>query len=308
METFERNFKALGTNVELKLIINSAEEKQKVEKDFEKLVQEYARLEKVFSRFDPESELSHLNSRLNEFQEISQEMTEVVERTLGYYEKSQGLFDPRIIDYLEQSGYGVDFHGDEFPKPAKEKKPSVIEGGLKNDITIESGKIKFRRRMDLAGNAKGYITDRAKTLLKDLGWKDFLLDSGGDMFLAGTDEKGDKWKIEVEGFPEGKMILELSDRAIATSGISRRQWTIGEKRFHHLINPRAPGEYSFEIKSVSVIAPSVEEADFWAKYLFLLGRKNGMEMCRSQKIPGLFLAYRGQLFISGEAKKYQLAN
>jgi len=304
MEIFERNFRALGTNIELKLVLSDEGEKHKAENDFKKLVQEYARLEKIFSRFDPESELSYLNSHLDEFRNVSREMMDVAERSLKYHKKSEGLFDPRIIDKLEQSGYGVDFHGAEFPRPCKLDDMESIEGDLSEDIMIEGSKLKIRNRIDLSGIAKGYITDQAVIWLREKGWNDFLLDSGGDMFLSGSDENENRWRIEIEGFPDGQMILELSERAIATSGISRRQWTLEGKRFHHLINPKAPEEYSFEIKSVSAIAPTVEEADFWAKYLFLLGRENGMEVCRSQNVPGLFLTYQGQLFISDEVKKY----
>ena len=108
--------------------------------------------------------------------------------------------------------------------------------------------------MDFSGIAKGYIVDQAAEFLKKRGWKNFLVDAGGDMMISGRNSEGEKWRIAVEGVPEEKLMLEISGKGIATSGISRKKWQINGKKFHHLVNPKDPNNFSYELRTVSVIA------------------------------------------------------
>jgi thiamine biosynthesis lipoprotein len=99
-------------------------------------------------------------------------------------------------------------------------------------------------------------------------------------------------------------MLEISDRGIATSGISRKKWGIQGKKFHHLVNPMDPNNYSYDLRTVSVIAQNTEEADGRAKTLILMGKERGLEFAQKNRIAAIFLDYRGNIFISSEAKKY----
>jgi thiamine biosynthesis lipoprotein ApbE len=71
-----------------------------------------------------------------------------------------------------------------------------------------------------------------------------------------------------------------------------------------MINPKKPGEFSFDLKSVSVIAGSTTEADVWAKTIFLMGREGGMLYAREHDIAAVILDYRGSAWISPKAKEF----
>ena len=58
--------------------------------------------------------------------------------------------------------------------------------------------------MDFSGIAKGYITDEAAAYSKKRGWKNFLVDSGGDIYAAGQNHRRERWRIAIEGVPEKK--------------------------------------------------------------------------------------------------------
>jgi thiamine biosynthesis lipoprotein len=162
--------------------------------------------------------------------------------------------------------------------------------------------------MDFSGIAKGYIVDQAAKFLKDNGWKNFLVDAGGDMNISGTNDEEKKWRIAVEGVPEEKLMLEISGKGIATSGISRKKWQIKGKKFHHLVNPNDPNNFSYEMRTVSVIAQNTENADGRAKTLVLMGKEKGLEFAKENKIAAIFLDYKGNIFVSPEAKKYVYPN
>jgi FAD:protein FMN transferase len=297
-------FKALGTDIEVQMVLGGKMGKELAEKDFAKLKEIYSAKQKIFSRFNPDSELTRLNKKSDVFQKTSPDILYLAGRALYYNKISGGLYDPRIIGVLEKIGYSNDFKKTDFSASAFPGEFSKIEGDLSQDLEVEDNMILFRKRMDFSGIAKGYITDCAAKFLRESGWKNFLIDSGGDMFASGRNAEGEKWRIEIEGVPKEKLMFEFSEKGIATSGISRKKWQIKGKKFHHLVNPKDPNHFSYELRTVSVIAENTENADGRAKTLVLMGKENGLQFAKKNKIAAIFLDYKGNIFITPEAKKY----
>ncbi|MFA5871512.1 MAG: FAD:protein FMN transferase [Parcubacteria group bacterium] len=300
------DFKSLGTDIHAEIVLDtiSREKKEEAKADLESLKNIYFAKQKIFNRFDLESEISKINRKLKTFQEASADMLYLGKRILHYNEISNGIFDPRVIGILENIGYDKDFKRKDFSAANLPKKQAPLGGDLEKDLAIKDGKIYFGKKMDFSGVAKGYITDCAAKFLKNQGWENFLVDSGGDMRIFGKNQDDENWKIEIEGIPKAKLMLEITDQGIATSGISRKKWKIDGKKFHHLINPKKPNQFSYELRTVSVIAKNTEEADGRAKVLVLLGKENGMEFAAENKIAAVFLDYLGNVFVTSEAKKY----
>lgn len=295
----EVNFRALGTDIGIKII------SENITPDLEKEIRLfYEKKEKIFSRFDKKSELSRLNKNIGEYNNASSDIIEVAERCLGYYKETGKHFDPRIIEILETIGYDRDFNEINPIGHTKFLDTRHLKNSLESDIKIRGDKIFFNRRMDFSGIAKGYITDKAMEFLRAKGYENFLVDSGGDIRISGLGEEGHNWKISLESVAEEKMLLKLDDdfSAVATSGITRRKWNNNSGRLHHLINPREPQNFNFDLKSVTVIAKTCDRADVWAKTLYLMGKKKGLEISNEENIKSLFLDYKGNIFISEKIK------
>jgi FAD:protein FMN transferase len=301
---FEISFRSLGTEISCKVVSGSKNE-TKFRKDSENLKNFYIEKEKIFSRFDPKSELGAVNRNLGKFQKVSKDFLELCQNSLDFYKLTEGYFDPRVIEILENIGYKKDFKNSDFSKQEIKEDVKVSFDNLENNLIIKGNKILFRQRMDFSGIAKGSITDQAGLFLKEKGWRNFLLDSGGDMFTSGEDEFGEKWKISIEGLPEEEFSFDIQNEAVATSGITRRKWEAGSNKFHHLINPKNPSKFDFDLKSVTVVAKNTQEADVWAKVLFLMGRERGIEFSQKKNIRSFFLDSRGNLWLAerGEKKK-----
>ncbi|MFZ2153699.1 MAG: FAD:protein FMN transferase [Candidatus Moraniibacteriota bacterium] len=284
---FEKEFKALGTDIYLQIIASPAEA-LKIEKTFVFIEDFYRKKELVFSRFNPDSELTKLNKKLKEFNRASEDILYVASVALDYYAKSEGIFDPRILADLEDLGYKYNFTENEF----KDKRfPLGSEtSDLAQDLVVAGKEVKFSKKMDFNGIAKGYITDLvAKFLLKE-GWQDFLVDSGGDMYASGLNRHSEKWGIALEGtVDENEIFLEISNKGIATSGNTRKCWEVGGRKFHHLINPKNKNEFSFDLKTVTVTAENTMKADIWAKVLFIMGIEEGISFAKKNKINSIFL-------------------
>jgi FAD:protein FMN transferase len=298
------DFRSLGTDVNICIVFSHETESEKAKKDLEEAKNIFFSKEKIFSRFDSGSELCGLNKKIGMWQKASPDMFYLAGRALHYNDISGGLYDPRVIEVLEKIGYDKDFKGKYFSKVDSPPVFLAAKNALDDDLKIKKNTIFFARRMDFSGIAKGYIVDQAAEFLKKKGWKNFLVDAGGDMLILGLNSSGEKWRIAVEGVPEEKLILEISGRGIATSGISRKKWQINGKNFHHLVNPKNPNNFSYELRTVSVIAKDTENADGRAKTLVLMGKKGGIDFAMKNKIAAIFLDYKGNIFVSPEAKKY----
>lgn len=292
-------FKALGTDISIQIISDDVADGLENEiKNF------YFKKEKIFSRFLENSELGKLNKNLGRYNSVSADILEVVRKCLEYNKTTENYFDLRIIEILENIGYDRDFKSiNVIEKKSETVQP--LQNSLADDLRIQGGKVFFGTRMDFSGIAKGYITDKMVEYLSEKGYENFLVDSGGDIRVSGRDEKRENWRISLEGIAEEKILLEMNNDfpAVATSGVTRRKWENKKGKFHHLINPKNPSNFSFDLKTVTVVAKTCEEADVWAKVLFLMGKEKGMKFSEDNDIKSLFWDYKGNIFLSPKVKK-----
>jgi thiamine biosynthesis lipoprotein len=302
-------FRAIGTEVSVDIVLTENISTDQARAAIEKIKYIFQKNEKIFSRFRDDSELSSINNNIGKEIFVSKEMTEVLELCLKFNELSGGYFDPRVIGNLENIGYDKDFKTHDFNSEASKKITiKKIAGAFAEDIflnhTMQS--VLIKKRIDTTGIAKGYTVDEAAQFLIKDGFKNFIVDAGGDMYVGGFNDEGESWRIGIEGIADEKLMLRLENEGIATSGIDRKRWTVGEKKYHHLINPKDPENFSYDIKSVSVIEAKTVEADGRAKVLVLMGREKGLEFANKNNLKALFLDYKGNVYLSEAIKGYIL--
>lgn len=296
-------FDAFGTEIELRIVVNGSDKIGLAKKHLEQAREMYEYFTKIFSRFDAESELAKLNGKLGIFSQVSIEMLEATQHCLKFNTETNGIFDPRIIGTLEAIGYKEDFKKGKFVL-CDDRQEKNKAGLLEEDLKIKDKEVFFGARMDFTGIVKGLVTDKVSKLLLEKGWGNFLVNSGGDMFLSGCDQNGNVWCVDVDGIPHEKIMFALSENGLATSGISKRKWEIAGQKFHHLINPKKPDNFLFNLKTVTIVADSTEKADVWAKTLFLMGREDAILYARENDLAAVILDYRGSAWISPKAKGF----
>ena len=290
-------FRALGTNVDIRMVVEGETEKEKAQKDLKKAKNIFLSKEKIFSRFDAKSELCQLNGNLGIWQKTSLDMIYLAKRALFYHRESGGLYDPRIIDVLENIGYKSKNTVSANPEPASGKPKN-----LSADLKIRQSKIFFGHRMDFSGIAKGYIIDQAAEFLKKRGWKNFLINVNGDAYAAGRNAKGEKWKLSIEGAQDKNAAVHIFNQGVATSGVIKKQWKHKGKNVHHLVNPKSPEKFSFELRSVLVFHKKVEWADGRAKVLVLMGAKKGLAFAKKKKLNAIFVDNKGKITSTSDVR------
>jgi thiamine biosynthesis lipoprotein len=266
-----RRFSAMGTEVEL--LLDAAPNLEA----FDEIEREFERLEELFSRFRPGSELSRLNE-LGEL-EAGDELAEVTGLALAARERTGGRFDPTVHDALVAAGYDRTF--DELGGRGGTPAPAAGRVRLRGrTIQLDPGV-----RLDLGGIAKGYAVDRTLGTLAAHG--PCLVNAGGDLAVAGVPETG-VWPVGLET-PAGSLTLGLGDGALATSGRDRRRWHVDGEERHHLIDPSTGSPSSSDLLTVTAFAKTAVEAEIEAKSLFLAGETAAAAEADARGIPALLV-------------------
>ena len=120
--------------------------------------------------------------------------------------------------------------------------------------------------LDPSGYVKGWAVEEAAWLLDAAGARDYLLNAGGDVIARGEASPGAPWRIGIRHPREIDRlaaVLELRDRAVATSGTYER----GE----HILDPRS-GRPARGLRSLTVVGPRLGFVDAYATAAFVMGR------------------------------------
>ena len=223
-------------------------------------------LEKVFSDYDENSEVSWLsNDRKGE---VSHELWEVLNYSLEISKRSEGAFDVSVGALTKL--WRKAFRQKEFPseKDIAAAKKTVGYGAIKTNQRANQVRLKKKGvRLDFGGIAKGYAVDQAMAWLKSYGIYVALVDGGGDMALGFAPPGKKGWEIDVpDQLSNGELAYQktfLTNTAIATSGDTYRYLEHDGKRYSHIIDPRTG--YGLTNRSVvTVTAPTCMAADAWA--------------------------------------------
>jgi FAD:protein FMN transferase len=281
-----RRFPAMGTRIEL---ILDAPPTAAALHALGAAEAEVRRLERLLSRFDPESELAQLNERRTMI--VGPELLGVVELALAARERTSGRFDPTVHDALVAAGYDRTF----AQVPSTSETPPLTATRCAGDVAIdpETSTIELEpgTRLDLGGIAKGYAADRAAAILADVG--PCLVDAGGDIAVHGR-----PWPVGVET-ADGELTLELTEGGLATSGRDRRRWTRGGQEQHHLIDPATGRPAENDLLRATAAAASAAEAEVQAKVLFLAGASAALERANADGIPSALVTCDGRTLLAG---------
>lgn len=122
-------------------------------------------------------------------------------------------------------------------------------------------------RFNPSGIVKGWAIDMAAAQLYIDGFRNYFVDAGGDVQVAGRNARGEPWKVGIcNPFDISQVVkrVQLDDRGIATSGTYMRG--------AHIYNPRDASDALDEVVSITVVGVDVLEADRFATAAFAMGR------------------------------------
>jgi thiamine biosynthesis lipoprotein len=275
--------RAMSTPVNLAFVAPTAA----VAQDFPRVAIEWiARFEARYSRFLPQSIIGQINERgAGEWMELDEEADELLWLCNEMHRLTRGVFDPTALPLLRTWDWKAN-------PPRIPGEPEILAA---REIC---GWEKVQRRgrairlplpgmgIDLGGIGKEFAVDRVFELARGMGISEMMIDIGQDIRCAGHPPGKDAWYIGLEEPDrpgECWTAVRLTNQAVATSGDYLRSFTVGGKRYGHILDPRTAMPVSNHCQSVSVIAPTCVMAGILSTAAFILGADEGLTLIRQQQ-------------------------
>ncbi len=254
----------------------------------EEITAELQRLSNIFSHYEPNSTISKVNKNIET--KLEPEFVICFNKAIEVSEITNGAFDITAADLINAWGFG--------PEDRKKMTPEIIDS-LKQftgyeKIKLENGKIikeKPEIQLNMSAIAKGYTCDLIGEFLNKKGCLNYMVDIGGEVVAKGKNAKGKVWTIGIREPIENPFkeelsaILQLPDRAMATSGNYLNFYEENGKKYAHTIDPISGYPVQHSILSATVVANDCMTADAFATSFMVLGKDMGIEIAR--QIPGL---------------------
>ncbi len=295
---------AMGTIIEITLM---GDNEEKANKAALQAFQEMKRIETLMSPWIESSDVTRINrSAGKEGVKVSQETSKVIKKAQDISELSQGGFDITVGPLTELWRKARE---KKIPPSAEEVKEKLGLVNFKNIEVDQEGKVYLKKKgmaIDLGGIAKGYAVDRAFDVLRSLGYKNLIVNAGGDLRAAGF-KNNQPWSIGIQNPREPQKILtriSISDMAVATSGDYEKFFVYQGKRYHHIFNPN-DGFPAKGCQSVTIVTKNGIASDGLATAVFVLGPEKGYSLC--QKLDGvecLIVDKDGKMIISPNLKTW----
>jgi FAD:protein FMN transferase len=277
-------FRAMGTTITMLLPDNQVEMGVEIVRSL------FSEWEQTLSRFLPESELSQLNQKAGTPVAVSNLLYDVLATALTAAQATEGVYDPALLEQLEQLGYDRTF--DDLPanrfEPIIPGEPGGRWRGIKVDPIRRQVTLPAGIKLDFGGIAKGMAVDAALENLYQNAISSALVNAGGDLSVLGLPPSAEQWIVAVPGLKQ-YWSIPLHHGSIATSGIAHRHWRQGNILRHHILDPRTGLPAKNDLWSVTVVADRCEQAEVAAKVAFILGSKSGVDFLRKHNIAGLLV-------------------
>lgn len=253
---------------------------------FDDAFAEMKRLEDLLTVWKEDSDVSRINQAAGKAAvKVAPETMECLRLAKRFAELSKGKFDPTFgaLSGLWKFDHDQD---DKIPAPAEVKKRLRLIDYRRLILDEAHATAKLERagmKLHLGGIGKGYAVDKAVALIRSRGFSDFMVQAGGDLYVAGR--RGDRpWRVGIRdprGPPSAYFAAsEVTDASFSTSGDYERTFIQDGVRYHHILDPDT-GNPAMACRSVTIMAKDAVTADGISKGVFILGPKDGLPLIES---------------------------
>jgi len=262
------------------------------------------RVDQLMSTYKPESEVSRFNRALpGEWFEVSTETLDVISLAQKISEKTAGAFDISVARLVDLWGFGPDYRAEQVPDE-DQLFAVLVEVGYEN-IELHDSELKLRKKtplhIDLSAIAKGYGVDLVADLLDESNVATYMVEVGGEIRTRGLKPNGKPWRIAIESPNKDQRdvhsIIDITDRAVATSGDYRNYFEKDGQRFSHTIDPKTGYPITHNLASVTVIGETAAEVDALATAFSVLGLDQAMRYAKAYNIAAYFIVKGPEGFV-----------
>lgn len=301
--TCEKTFTSLGTIN--RIIAYGKKSNEAVNASVKRVVE----LDDMMSAFKDASDVMKINNNSGlKAQKVNMDTFNLLKHSLEFSSISRGAFDVTIRPLTNLWGVGKKLNY--IPEKAEIEK--VLEFVNYKDIELNelNCTVYLKRKgqaIDLGGIAKGYAADEVKRIMEQHKIKDALINLGGNVVVLGKNPQGDLWKIGIQNpfSATGNYIatVEVTNKAVVTSGSNEQFFIKNGVRYHHIINPHTGYPVNKGLLSVTVICESSTDADAITTALFVSDMDNAIPILKRINAEGIFVMENGDMYVTEGLKE-----
>lgn len=242
----------------------------------DQIVTELNKVDSSLSMFNKQSVITKVND--NQDIEVDQMFGDVFTLARTVSADTDGAFDITVAPLVNAWGFG--FKSGNMPSRHTIDSLRTFVGYKRVELH-DSRIVKADPRvmLDCSAIAKGYGCDVVAELLRRKGIDNFMVEIGGEVVTSGISEKRVPWKIGVTKPSDDSLsvnnelqtVLNITDKAMATSGNYRNFYYKGGKKYAHTIDPKTGYPVQHNILSSTVLADNCATADAYATAFMVLG-------------------------------------
>ena len=244
---------------------------------------ELQKVDEALSPFNKQSVITAVNENRN--MPVNKMFADVFLMAEKISEDTDGAFDITVAPLVNAWGFG--FKSGKHPSRHDIDSLKTIIGYKKvslNDLRVT--KTDPRVMLDCSSIAKGYGSDAVAAMLERHGVKNYMVEIGGEIVTKGISQKRMPWKIGVTKpiddslslSQEIQCIINVTDKAMATSGNYRNFYYHGGKKYAHTIDPKTGYPVQHSILSATVIANNCATADAYATAFMVMGMEKAQKL------------------------------
>ncbi len=239
---------------------------------------ELRRVDNSLSMFNPSSVISRVNR--NEPVMVDTMFMQVFRLSQEISSQTSGAFDITVAPLVQAWGFGFEHASDVTPQRLDSLKAFV---GYQK-VWLDGRRVMKadpRVMLDCSAVAKGYGVDVVANLFRRLGIADYMVEIGGEVVVHGQNPDRKMWNIGVsrpvddslsqDASASPQVVLEVTGRALATSGNYRRFYYRNGRKYAHTIDPKTGQPVQHSLLSASVLAPDCATADAYATAFMVMG-------------------------------------
>ncbi len=267
------------------------------------------RYESYFSATLPDSDISKINQAGGAPVTVHEETAALLEKGISYGELSGGVFDitiGRLSDLWDIPLKALLKETDASMVPSPDEIAAVLPSIDYTCVKVSGNEVTLTKKdakLDLGGIAKGYIADKMKAYLLEHGVRSALINLGGNVLTVGAKPDGSPYSIGIQ-YPfqeDGTPItaVQVTDASVVSSGIYERYFQVGEKIYHHILNPQTGYPCDSHLLSVTIVTENSADGDALSTICFALGLEAGMALVeRLEDTEAVFITEDYQLHTS----------
>lgn len=255
-------------------------------------------IDNSLSTYQKKSIISKFNQADSIF-EVDKMFADVFNISKKVFEISEGAFDPTIAPIVNAWGFGFEnLHATD----------SVTIDSLRlfvdfTKITMNENKVVKEEKgmmLDFNAVAQGYSVDVLADLLEARGINNYLVEVGGELKAKGLNLNGTFWRIGIDKpladleERELEAIVNLNNKALATSGNYRKFYEKNGMKYSHTINPKTGYPVSHNLLSATVISNNCGEADAFATVFMVVGLEDAKKIISKNKNLEALLIYSNE--------------